>query len=152
MSESQNELLNRLQGDMKAAMKAREKERLAVIRLMIAELKSAQMNQTTDEMSLDQEQDVLRKMIKNRRDSVQQAEDAGRQDIAEAEAAEIVVIQEYLPQMLTGDALLEKVKEVAAEVGYASPADKGKFMKAWMSKYKGIAEGRDVQGALGQLG
>lgn len=147
-----NELLTRLQTDMKVAMKARETARLGTIRLMIAELKSAQMTRATDETTLEQEQDVLRKMVKNRRDTIEQAAPAGRTDIVEAESAEIEVIQAYLPQMLAGDELLTKVREVADEVGYAGPSDKGKFMKAWMSKYKGLAEGRDVQSALGQLG
>jgi uncharacterized protein YqeY len=147
-----NELLTRLQTDMKAAMKARETARLATIRLMIAELKSAQLAGTSDDMTLEQEQDVLRKMVKNRRDTIEQAQQGGRDDIVANETAEIAVIQEYLPQMLTGDALLAKVREVAGEVGYSGPADKGKFMKAWMAKYKGIAEGRDVQDALGSIG
>ncbi|MEO0478100.1 MAG: GatB/YqeY domain-containing protein [Planctomycetota bacterium] len=147
-----NPVQARLVEDRKTAMKAKAKERLAVIRLMLAELQSAQMNQSTDEMTEEQELDVLRKMVKNRRDAVEQAQQVGRQDIVDAESNEIEVILTYLPQMLTGDELLTRVKEVAAEIEYSGPADKGKFMKTWMSRFKGQAEGRDVQDALGQLG
>ena len=144
-----NALLGRLQDDMKVAMKARETARLATIRLMIAELK--QLQDTTGDLALDQEQAILRKMVKNRRDTIEQAEAAGRDDIASAESAEIEVIQAYLPQMLTGDSLIAKVREVAADIGYSGPPDKGKFMKAWMSKYKTVSDGRDVQEALSQI-
>lgn len=146
-----NELQGKLVADMKAAMKAGEKDRLAVIRLMIAALKEAQFRGESDEMALADEQAVLRKMVKMRRDAIEQAEKVGRQEIADAEAAEIVVIEAYLPQMLSGDALMQKVREVADEIGFAGPQDKGRFMKEWMSRHKGLAEGRDVQAALGQL-
>lgn len=146
-----NPVEQRLTSDRTVAMKAKDKDRLAVIRLMLAELQSAKMNQSGDEMTEEQELDVLRKMVKNRRDAVEQAQQVDRQDIVDQESAEIEVILTYLPQMLTGDELLEKVREVAAEVGYSGPSDKGKFMKSWMTRYKGQAEGRDVQNALGSL-
>ena len=94
---------------------------------------------------------VLRKQIKSCRDSVQQAEDAGRRDIADRERAEIEIIASYLPELLSGEALLERVRAVAAEIGYSGPQDKGRFMKEWMSRFRGQAEGRDVQSALAGL-
>ena len=72
-------------------------------------------------------------------------------ELVDREAAEIVVIEAYLPQMLSGDELMAKVREVAEAIGFAGPQDKGRFMKEWMSRHKGLAEGRDVQAALGQL-
>ena len=146
-----NPIQTRLVADMKAAMKAGEKDRLSVIRLLIAALKDAQMQGADDTMDEAAELDVLRKQVKSRRDSVDQALAAGRQDIADKEQAEIVVIEAYLPAMLKGDALLAKVREVAAEIGYQGPQDKGRFMKAWMGQHRDLAEGRDVQAALGQL-
>lgn len=140
-----------LTDDMKAAMKAGDKARLQVIRSVIAAIKGRQDELSKDELGDDEELAILQKAVKTRRDAIEQAKAAGRQDIVDAESAEVEVIQGYLPEMLTGDALLEKVRAVAAEVGYAGPADKGKFMKAWMSQYKGMADGRDVQSALGQL-
>lgn len=147
-----NPIQSRLVADMKAAMKAGEKDRLSVIRLLIAALKDAQMKGVDDSMDEAAELDILRKQVKLRRDSVDQAMAAGRQDIADKEQAEIVVIEAYLPVMLKGEELLAKIREVAAAVGYAGPQDKGRFMKEWMSRHRGLAEGRDVQAALGQLG
>jgi uncharacterized protein YqeY len=146
-----NELQARLVEDMKAAMKAGERDRLGVIRLMIAALKDAQLHQSTDEMSLGQEQAVLRKMIKSRRDSIDQAQKAARDDIAERESAEIVVIEAYLPQAMDPAELRAKVRELAGAIGYSGKQDTGRFMKEWMARYQGLAEGRDVQAALREL-
>ncbi len=146
-----NPLQTRLTADMKTAMKAGEKQRLGVIRLMIAALKDAQMQGASDEMSEAAEQEILRKEVKKRRDAIEQARQVGREEIAVQEEAEIVVIEGYLPQLLQGDELLAKVREVAADVGYSGPSDTGRFMKEWMARHKGLAEGRDVQAALKQL-
>lgn len=146
-----NELQARLSADMKTALKAGDKARLQTIRLMIAALQDARLQGASDAMPLDAEHDVLRKMVKARRDAIEQAEAAGRSDVAEREAAEIAVIQEYLPAAMAPDELRARVREVAAAIGYAGPKDKGRFMKEWMARYKGRAEGRDVQAALDDL-
>ncbi len=143
--------LEQLTADMKTAMKAGEKDKLGVIRMVIANLKDEPMRLNKADLSEEEELGVLRRAVKTRRDSVDQANQVGRTEIAEREQAEIEVIQKYLPQQLTGDALLAKVKEVAEAAGYGGPKDTGKFMKAWMSQHKDLAEGRDVQAALKQL-
>ena len=144
-------LQDRIQGDVKVAMKAGEKDKLTVLRMVMATLKAAAEDSGGD---LDDAAvtAVVTKAVKTRKDTIDQAQAAGRQDVIEREQAEIVILEAYLPEQLTGDKLLEKVREVAGEVGYGGPADKGKFMKAWMAQYKGQADGRDVQQALGQLG
>ena len=147
-----NEVQATLHGDMVAAMKGGEKDKVQVLRLLIAALKDAQLHRDTDEMSRDEELAVLRKQVKMRRDSVEQAESAGRQDIADREAEEITVIEGYLPQMMSADEVAAKVRTLAEEIGFAGSKDTGRFMKEWMSRYKGLAEGRDVQAALRDLG
>ena len=142
---------DQLTADMKTAMKAGEKFRLGVIRLLIADIKDRQMRSNQDTLDEEEELAVLRKAVKTRRDSVEQAEKASRSDIAEAERAEIEIVQSYLPATLTGEPLLAKVKELAEEVGYEGPKDTGKFMKAWMAKHKSLAEGGDVNAALRSL-
>lgn len=142
---------DQLTADMKVAMKAGEKFRLGVIRLLIADIKDRQMRSNQDTLDEEEELAVLRKAVKTRRDSVAQAEKANRSDIADAENAEIVIVQGYLPATLSGEDLLAKVKELAAEVGYEGPKDTGKFMKAWMARHKGLAEGSDVNAALRSL-
>lgn len=142
---------DQLTADMKTAMKAGEKFRLGVIRLLIADLQDKQLRGNTDDLSEDEELAVLRKAVKTRRDSVEQAEKAERQDIADQEKAEIVIVQSYLPATISGDELLAKVRELAEEVGYQGPQDTGKFMKAWMASHKGLAEGGEVNAALRSL-
>lgn len=142
---------DQLTADMKVAMKSGEKFRLGVIRLLIADIKDRQLRSNQDTLDEADELIILRKAVKTRRDSVAQAEQVGRADIADAENAEIVIVQGYLPATLSGDALLAKVKELAVEVGYESPKDTGKFMKSWMAKHKDLAEGSDVNAALRSL-
>ena len=72
-------------------------------------------------------------------------------EYTDQEKAEIEIVQGYLPATISGDALLAKVKEMAEEVGYQGPQDTGKFMKAWMAKHKGLAEGGEVNAALRSL-
>ena len=141
-------LQDRLTADMKAAMKAGDRDRLGVIRMLIADLQQEQFRTGRDELDEAEEVAVLRKSVKTRRETVEQAEGAGRDDVATKERAEIDVIEHYLPRMMSSDELTEKVKELATEIGYAGPQDKGRFMKEWMARYKGLAEGRDVQAAL----
>ncbi len=144
-------LQQRLTDDMKTALKAGDKPRLAVLRLMIAALKDVQLKVARDDLTEAEETEVLQKAVKARRDAVAQARELGRQDVVDAESAEIEVIQGYLPQMLSGDALMAAVREVAAAVDYSGPRDTGAFMKEFMARYKGRAEGREVQAALKQL-
>ena len=142
---------DQLSADMKTAMKAGDKLRLGVIRLLIADIKDRQFRSEQDVLDEEEELAILRKAVKTRRDSVAQAEKAGRSDIADAESAEIEIVKGYLPDTLSGEALLMKVKELAEEVGYEGPKDTGKFMKAWMARHKGLAEGSDVNAALRSL-
>ncbi|MHC5070827.1 MAG: GatB/YqeY domain-containing protein [Planctomycetota bacterium] len=143
--------LEQLTADMKVAMKAGEKERLEVLRMVIAGIKQEQHQQGTDELTAEQEMQVLLRAVKTRKDSVAQAREHGREDIADKESREITYVEHYLPQQMSPEELAQKVAEVASEVGYEGPKDTGKFMQAWMSRYKGQADGKAVQAALRQL-
>ncbi|MCC6672059.1 MAG: GatB/YqeY domain-containing protein [Planctomycetes bacterium] len=146
------EYFARLQADMKTAMKARDELRLRVARMLVAAIKKEQIDRAKDDLGADAELDILRKAVKTRRESVDQAQKLGRQDVVQAEAAEIAVIEAYLPATLSGDALLAKVREVAQAIGYTGAKDTGRFMKEWMARHKALADGRDVQEALKRLG
>ena len=143
--------LTQLTEDVKTAMRAKDKPRLQVLRMLVAGIKEEQHKKASDDLSDEDELAVLLRAVKTRKESVQQALDAGRQDIADKESAEIVYVEVYLPSQMSGDELRAKVAEVAAEVGYESSKDAGKFMKEWMARYKGQADGRDVQQALKEL-
>ncbi|HEB52465.1 MAG TPA: GatB/YqeY domain-containing protein [bacterium] len=141
--------LDRLTADMKAAMKAGEKDKLTVLRMLISDIKKKA--EAEGDLSDDSEAAVLQKAVKTRADTVEQARAAGRDEIADKEQAEIELIQAYLPKQMSADEIATKVREVAAEIGFAGPQDKGRFMKEWMSRYKGLADGRAVQAALAAL-
>jgi uncharacterized protein YqeY len=142
----------RLTADMKTALKAGDKDRLQVLRLMINAIKEAQLRAGKDQLDDAEEIAVLQAAVKARRDAVAQAEQLGRQDVAQKESAEITIIESYLPAMMSPDELAAKIRELAKEIGYAGGKDTGRFMKEWMARYKGRAEGRDVQAALQRLG
>lgn len=141
----------RLTDDMKQAMKAGDKPRLQVVRMLINALKQEQLRLGRDELADDEEVQLLRKAVKTRQDSVAQATQHGRADVAAAETAEIAIIEGYLPAQLTGAELEAKVRALAAEIGWAGPKDMGRFMKEWMARHKGLADGKDVQAALQKL-
>ena len=142
----------RLTADMKAAMKSGDKPRLEVIRMLISEIKKRAIDAKVDALADAEEIAVLQKAVKTRQDSVAQATAAGRAEIAAKEQAEIAVISAYLPQQMSAAEIADKVKAVAAEIGYQGGKDTGRFMKEWQSRYKGVADGKLVQEALRQLG
>ncbi|MFZ1385747.1 MAG: GatB/YqeY domain-containing protein [Thiolinea sp.] len=131
---------------MKTAMRAQDKARLGVIRLVLAAIKQ-------QEVDTRQEQDdvavlaVLDKMVKQRRESIRQYTDAGRLELAEQEQFEINVIQEYLPQALSDEEVAALVAEAIAATGAASVKDMGKVM-AWV---KPKAQGRADMGKVSSL-
>ncbi len=143
--------LERLVGDMKAAMKSGEKERLGTVRMLINGIREQQSKLGRDELEESEELAVLQKAVKTRREAVEQAKEVGRQDVVDRESAEIELIQTYLPAVMSPEELAAKVQDVAQEIGYQGPADTGRFMKEWMARHKGLAEGRDVQAALKAL-
>ena len=132
-------LKQRLTDDMKAAMKGGDKSSLAVIRLINAAIKQKEVDERVE---LDDAAvvAVLDKMVKQRRDSVSQYEGAGRDDLAQAERDEIVVIERYLPAKM-GEAEIDAAIEAAiAETGAAGAADMGKLMGVLKHKLAGQAD------------
>jgi uncharacterized protein YqeY len=141
--------LDKLTADVKTAMKAGEKDKLTVLRMIISDIKKKV--EAEGELSDEAELAVLQKAVKTRNDTIDQATAAGRDEIAANEQKEIEMIQGYLPKQMTPEEVDEKVREIAAAIGFEGPKDKGRFMKEWMSRYKGLADGKTVQTALGKL-
>ena len=136
-------LKNQITEDMKSAMKAGEKDRLKVVRLMLAAIKQVEVDKRVE---LDDAAvlSVLDKMVKQRRDSVEQFEKGDREDLAAIERAEIAVLKDYLPEQLSADELAALVDEVIAASGAASMKDMGKVM----GQIKARAAGRADMGAV----
>ena len=120
-------LKDRIQDDMKSAMKARATERLNAIRLLMAAIKQREVDEriTLDDAAVAV---VIDKLIKQRRDSINQYEQAGREDLAAAERAEIDVLAPYQPAQLSAEEVDAAVKAAISQTGAAGPADMGKVM------------------------
>jgi uncharacterized protein len=134
-------LLERLNDDMKQAMKNKEKEKLSVIRMVKAALQNEAIKLGKGQLSEDEELTVLSRELKQRKDSLQEFENAGRSDLVEKAKEEIRILELYMPKQLTEEELTQIVKETIAEVGASSKADMGKVMGAIMPKVKGKADG-----------
>ncbi len=116
-----------------AAMKSGDKARLGTIRLMLAKIKDKDIELRTGTVPADDDvlvTDVLQKMVKQRRESIAMYEQGGRQELADIEAAEVVVIEDFLPAQLSDDEAQAAIKAIAAELGAESLKDMGKVMAA----------------------
>jgi len=138
------ELKARIQEDMKAAMRAAEKDRLATIRLILAAIKQREVD---ERILLDDTQvlAVLEKMVKQRRESIAQFQSGGRADLVARENAELAVLANYLPEPLAEQEIDRLINETIAATGAASIKDMGKVMNA----LKPMVQGRADMGALG---
>lgn len=134
-------LLDRLNDDMKQAMKNKEKEKLSVIRMLKASLQNEAIKFGKQQLSEDEELTVLSREVKQRKDSLQEFQNAGRDDLVEKLQAELTYVEIYMPKQLSEEEVSAIVQQTVAEVGATSKADMGKVMGAIMPKLKGKADG-----------
>jgi uncharacterized protein len=134
-------LLERLNNDMKQAMKNKEKDKLSVIRMIKSSLQNEAIKLGNKELSEDEELTVLSREMKQRKDSLHEFEKAGREDLVEKLRIELTVVEAYMPKQLSEEELLEIVKNAISEVGATSKAEMGKVMSAVMPQVKGKADG-----------
>ncbi|WP_298014942.1 GatB/YqeY domain-containing protein [uncultured Aquabacterium sp.] len=132
-------LKQRITDDMKAAMRAKEVDRLGTIRMLLAAMKQKEVD---DRVELDDAMvvSIVDKLIKQRKDAAQQYEAAARADLADKEKAEITVLEAYLPQRLTADEIHAAVKAIVVEMGAAGPGDMGKVMGVVKQRLAGQAD------------
>ena len=133
---------------MKAAMRAKEKERLGTIRLVLAEIKKVEVDERIDPDDV-RVTSILDKMVKQRRDSIKQFTDAG-DELAAKEQSEIEVIQEFLPQPLSAEEIASLIDEAIANTGAASMQDMGKVMGLLKPQMAGRADMGNVSGLIKQ--
>ncbi|WP_163653063.1 GatB/YqeY domain-containing protein [Listeria sp. PSOL-1] len=136
-------LLDKLNEDMKQAMRNKEKERLSVIRMLKAALQNEAIK-LGGVLTPEDEVTVLAREMKQRRDSLDEFEKAGREDLVTKVRSEMVIVSEYSPKQLSNDELEKIVQTTIKEVGATSKADFGKVMSAIMPKVKGKADGNAV--------
>ena len=142
-------LKEKITADMKVAMRAKEKQRLGVIRLIQAAIKQREVD---ERISLDDTQVivVLDKMLKQRRDSIEQYEKAGRPDLVDQEAFEIQVIKTYLPQPLTETELATLITQAIQATGATSVKDLGKVMGILKTQVQGRADMKQLSDQIKQ--
>ena len=134
--------------EIKIAMKAKDKIRLETVRSIkkvILEKESSNRGKGQEALTSDQEMDILVQQAKQRRDSIEQYRNAGRDELADKEALELEIIESFLPKRLTDDELSAVVDELIAETGASSAKDMGKVMGLAMKQLKGKADGKKVQ-------
>jgi len=137
--------IDRLNADLKGAMKARDAERTGTLRMAISAMKYRTIERSA-QLSDEEQLDVLRKQVKQRNDSIEEYTKAGRADLADKELRERTILEEYLPARMSGEALQAAVK--AALSGLAADAKFGDAMKAAMAALKDQADGKAIQEAV----
>lgn len=132
-------LKDQIQDDMKAAMRAKEKERLTTVRMLLAAIKQKEVDEQTamDDNSV---LSVIEKMVKQRRDAIKQYEDAGRTELADKEKREIAVLQDYLPAQMDDSEIASLIEEAISACGAKGPQDMGKLMGYLKPKAQGRAD------------
>lgn len=136
-----------IQESVKSAMRAKEKERLATLRQITAAIKQLEVDNRAD-LSDDDIIVVLTKMTKQRRDALSQFEEAGREDLAAVEKAELAIIEEFLPAQLSEEEINAEINAVIEETGASSPKDMGAVMNALRPKLQGRADMGAVSGLV----
>jgi uncharacterized protein YqeY len=139
----------RIQEDMKAAMRAKDADRLSAIRMLLAACKQREVDERIelDDVAV---VGIVDKLIKQRKDSIVAFTQAGRMELADKESAEVAVLEAYLPQRLSADEIVAAVRALVAELGASGPADMGKVMGAAKSRLAGKADMGLVAAAVKQ--
>ncbi|MCX5996159.1 MAG: GatB/YqeY domain-containing protein [Chloroflexi bacterium] len=143
-------LLDKINTDLKAAMRAKEELRLLVLRTLLSSINYAEI---AKQKKLDDGGiiEVIGKEIKQRRESIEAYDKGNRPDLSAKEKAEMAILQEYMPAQMSRDEITAIVEKVIAEVGPKGPGDKGKVMQKLMPQVKGKADGNEVNSIVTDL-
>ena len=143
-------LKQKLETDLKQAMRAKDNVRRSTIRLVMAAIKNAEIAQQT---ALDDPGilGVFAKEAKQRHESIEAFKQGNRPDLVAQEEAELAILQEYLPEAMTREEVIAEAKRVIAEVGAQGPRDKGKVMPQLIAKLKGRADGKEINAVVTEL-
>lgn len=144
-------LREQLREDLKAAMRAQDATRRGTIRMLEAAIKNAEIEKRGKELAEPDILAILQRQLKQRRDSIEQFERGGRQDLADIERAEIEVIQAYLPEQLSEADIETAAKRIIGRTGATGPGDRGKVMGPLMQELRGKADGSAVNSVVSRL-
>ncbi|HEY2797574.1 MAG TPA: GatB/YqeY domain-containing protein [Thermoanaerobaculia bacterium] len=134
----------RIEEDLKAAMKSGDKRRVGTLRLLLSALKNEKI-QAQRELTGEEVEAVLRRAVKQRRDSIEQYARGGRQDLVDAETAELAILEEYLPKGLSDGEIETELRGIIQEKGFTSAKDVGLAMKEVMARHRGRVDGKKAQ-------
>ena len=141
---------SRIEEDLKKAMKAGEKRRVGTLRLLLANLKNERI-QAQRELTSEDVEAVLRRAVKQRKDSIEQYAKGNRQDLVDAETEELGILEAYLPKGLADAEIEAALRDVIAEKGLSSSRDVGLAMKELMARHKGRVDGKQAQAIARRL-
>ena len=140
----------RLEDDIRNAMRARDRERLETLRFLKSQIQLVEKN-NLEELDDEGVTDVLSKQVKDRRESIEMFGQGGRHDLVEKEQTALAVLQEYMPEQMDADAIESLAQQVIAEVGASGPSDRGKVMGRIMPQVRGKADGSLVNATVSRL-
>jgi uncharacterized protein YqeY len=141
----------KLAQEIKAAMLAKDADRLSTLRMLKSAIGYAAIEKKTDPLPDGDVVAIVQKEVKKRRDSIEQFEKGGRPELAEKEKKEIVTLEEFLPKALSPEELEQLVKTTISEVGATSKKDMGTVIKAVQAKAAGRSDGKSISGLVGKL-
>ena len=143
-------LAERIRRDLEQALRQGDKVRCSVLRLALASMKNAEIDQqkTLDDAGI---LGVIDKEAKKRRESIEAFEKGNRQDLVTQEKAELAILLEYLPEQMSHEEIVVAARKVINESGATSPGDKGKVMSQLMPQLKGMAQGQEVSAVVSEL-
>jgi len=139
-----NMITTKLQDDLKTAMKEKDKVRVSTMRMLISEMKNAQLAER-GELNEEKELSIITSYAKKRRESIKAFEQGGRDDLAAKERIELEIVMAYLPEQIGEDEIRAEVEKIIAETGASGPQDMGRVMGPLMAKFKGRADGGVVK-------
>ncbi|RMG01049.1 MAG: GatB/YqeY domain-containing protein [Nitrospirae bacterium] len=143
-------LQERIESDLKTALKEKDKPRLSALRLIKAAIKNKEIEKGSP-LSDEDLIALLSSLAKQRKESIEEFRRGGREDLAHKEEEELRLLKSYLPEELSKEELTRLVKETITEVGATTAADMGKVMKALMPKVRGRADGKEVSGLVREI-
>lgn len=144
------DLKQKLNEDLKQALRSGEKVKVATIRLLLSAVKNAEIAKQATLTNPDI-LGVIAKEVKQRQESIEAFKKGNRQDLVDKEEAEMAVLQSYLPKQATREEIIEAARQIIKEVGAQCPADKGKVMPKIIAQFKGKADGREINAIVTEL-
>jgi len=145
-----NEMAKRLGGDLKAAVMAKDKDRITVLRMILSALKNAELEER-EELSEEMELAVIAGHARRTRESIVEFRKGDRPDLVEKEERELAIIMSYLPEQMSDDDIRREAAAVVAETGAAGPRDMGRVMGEMMKRFKGRVDGGAVNRIVSDL-